>query len=203
MSVQGKPTTRTAVGNHALFSAKKLALLCSRACPGSIIVQTLDLVRALRETPWIVVSGFQSPTEQESLEVLLRGERPVIACPARSVEAMRIPAAWKPAIAAGRMLITTPFEKRVRRATAAAADERNRFVVSLADAVFIPHAAPGGSLDRLCREHIAGRKPLWTLDDPANVHLLGLGAMSITASCVSGLLADAGDNWRVATAPLG
>lgn len=203
MSVQGKPPTLTADGNHALLPAKKLALLCSRACPGSIIVQTLDLVRALRETPWTVVSGFQSPTEQECLEILLRGETPVIVCPARSVDGMRVPTAWKAAIAAGRMLITSPFEKSVRRSSAALAEERNRFVVLLADAVFIPHAAPGGSLDGLCRDHIAGRKPLWTLDDPANVHLLGLGAMSITASCVSGLLADAGDNRRVATAPLG
>jgi predicted Rossmann fold nucleotide-binding protein DprA/Smf involved in DNA uptake len=170
-----------AIGEAGLLSSRKLALLCSRACPGSIIVQTLDVVRALRETPWTIVSGFQSPTEQECLEILLRGERPVIVCPARSAEGMRIPTAWKSAVAADRMLVTSPFEKTVRRATAALAEERNRFVVSLADAVFMPHAAPGGSLDRLVRNHIVGRKSFWTLDDPANAPLLELGAHPVAA----------------------
>ncbi|MCC7291842.1 MAG: hypothetical protein IT449_07265 [Phycisphaerales bacterium] len=178
---------RDAIGEAGLLLSRKLALLCSRACPGSIIVQTLDVVRALRETPWTVVSGFQSPTEQECLEILLRGERPVIVCPARNAEGMRVPAAWKAAVAAGRMLITSPFEKTVRRATTATAEERNRFVVSLADAVFIPHAAPGGSLDRLCRDHITGHKPLWTLDDPANANLHALGALRVTTQTLPAL----------------
>lgn len=176
------------VGSETVAANRKLAVLCSRTCPGSIIVQTLDMVRAFRETQWTIVSGFQSPTEQECLEILLRGERPVIVCPARSAEGMRIPAAWKSAVAAGRMLITSPFEKTVRRATAALAEERNRFVVSLADAVFIPHAAPGGSLDRLVRDHVTGRKPLWTLDDPANAHLFALGANVTSPSSVSGMV---------------
>lgn len=169
-------TDQASQGNEALHSTRKLALLCSRACPGSLIVQTLDVVRALRETAWTVVSGFQSPTEQECLEILLRGEHPVIVCPARSVEGMRIPGAWKAAVAAGRMLITSPFNKNVHRATAALAEERNRFVVSLADAVFIPHAAPGGSLDRLCRDGVGTGKVLWTVDDPSNRELLAVGA---------------------------
>ncbi|MBI3786059.1 MAG: DNA-binding protein [Deltaproteobacteria bacterium] len=169
-------------GNQALLETQKLALLCSRACPGSIIVQTLDVVRSLRETPWTVVSGFQSPLEQECLAILLRGEHPAIVCPARSAKGMRISAAWNSAVSAGRMLITSPFEETVRRATAALAQKRNRFVVRLADAVFIPHAAPGGSLDRLCRDHIAGRKSFWTLDDPANVHLTALGATVLAPS---------------------
>lgn len=176
-------------GNARLLQTRRLAFLCSRACPGSIIVQALDVARALRETPWTIVSGFQSPTEQECLEILLRSERPVIACPARSVEGMRIPAAWKAGIAAGRMLITSPFQKTVRRATAATAEERNRFVVSLADVVLIPHAAPGGSLDRLGRDHIAGRKPLWTLDNPVNAHLTALGAKLVCAESVNDTLA--------------
>lgn len=175
------------IGNLDLLATTKLAILCSRACPGSIIVQTLDVVRSLRETPWAIVSGFQSPTEQECLEILLRGEHAVIVCPARCMEGMRVPAAWKPAIAAGRMLITSPFGKTVHRATSATAEERNRYVVSLADALFIPHAAPGGSLDRLCRDRIAGKKSLWTIDDPTNAHLLALGAQQIAADTVEEL----------------
>jgi predicted Rossmann fold nucleotide-binding protein DprA/Smf involved in DNA uptake len=169
-----------------------VALLCSRTCPGSIIVQTLDVVRSLRETPWTVVSGFQSPTEQECLEVLLRGQHPVIVCPARGVEGMRIPAAWKAAIAAGQMLVTSPFNAAVRRPTAALAEERNRYVVSLADAVFIPHAAPGGGLERLCQTIPATGKPLWTIDDPANAGLIAIGARLIAPDLVRAFASDDG-----------
>jgi len=169
----------TRLGNEALLERPKLALLCSRACPGSVIMATLDAVRGLRGTPWVVVSGFQSPTERECLEILLRGEHPVVVCPARGVEGMRIPAAWKAAITADRMLITSPFDKGVRRATAALAEERNRHVVSLADAVFIPHAAPGGGLERLCQTIPATRKPVWSIDDPANTRVFELGAAPI------------------------
>jgi hypothetical protein len=179
-----------AVDNNHLRSRPKLGLLCSRSCPGSVIVQTLDVVRALRGTPWTVVSGFQSPTEQECLEILLRGEHPVIVCPARSVEGMRLPAKWKAAIAAGRMLVTSPFDAAVRRPTAALAEERNRYVISLADAIFIPHAAPGGTLERLCRVIPASGKPLWTLDDPANAGLVAIGARVVTPDSVPAFAVD-------------
>jgi predicted Rossmann fold nucleotide-binding protein DprA/Smf involved in DNA uptake len=168
-----------AIGNESLMETQKLALLCSRACPGSIIIQTLDAVRALRQSPWTVISGFQSPVEQEALAMLLVAQRPVVICPARTVCDMRVPPAWKDALAAGRMLISSPFERTARRATAAFAEQRNRYVLSLADAVFIPHAAPGGNLERLCRDSLPPGKPLWTFPDPANSNLLGLGAQSV------------------------
>lgn len=193
----------TQLGNHALLESRMLAMLCSRACPGSIIVQTLDLIRALRETPWTIVSGFQSPTEQECLENLLRGERPVIVCPARSAEGLRIPSAWESAIATGRMLVMSPFENTVRRATAATAEQRNQFVVSLADAVLIPHAAPGGSLDRLIRDQILGRKPLWTLHDSANAHLVNLGARPVRADSVNIMAAVGSFKAHAASVPNG
>ena len=60
---------------------------------GGIIIRTLDVVRAVCETPWTVINGFRSPTEQECLEILLRGEHPAIVRPAPSVEEMRIPVA--------------------------------------------------------------------------------------------------------------
>jgi hypothetical protein len=168
--------TSPSIGDDKLADHSKLGLLCSRSCPGSIIIQTLDVVRALCDTSCIVVSGFQSPTERECLEILLRGERPVIVCPARSVEGMRVPTAWTAAIAGGRMLITSPFDRNVRRVTAALAEERNRFVVSLADAVFIPHATPGGGLERVCQTIPVTGKPFWTLADDSNAALAEIGA---------------------------
>jgi len=57
------------IGSEALLHTRKLALLCSRACPGSIIVQTLDVVRALRaevdEAAWAALySTVSRPFEK-------------------------------------------------------------------------------------------------------------------------------------------
>lgn len=174
------------IGNESLLQKRKLALLCSRVCPGSVIMATLDAVRLLCGTPWVVISGFQSPTEKECLELLLRAEHPVIVCPARSVVGMRLSPAWRTATAAGRMLVTSPFDEKLRRATATLAEERNRFVVSLSDAVFIPHAARDGSLDRLCRTQMTDRMQVWTIDHESNGNLFAIGALPFSVSSLDG-----------------
>jgi hypothetical protein len=163
-------------GNAALLQTRKVALLCSRRCPGTVIVKTLDLALALRGTAVTVVGGFQSSMEKECLATLLRGKQPVIVCPARSIEGMRMPSAWRAAIDAGIMLVLSPFAAKHRRPTEALAAERNRFLASLADEVIVAHAAPGGQLERLCRQVAVSGKRLWTLDDPLNAPLVGLGA---------------------------
>lgn len=170
------------MGNAALLQTHKLALLCSARCSGTVIVQTLDLAGALRGTGVTIVGGFHSSMEKECLDTLLRGKQPVIVCPARSVENMRMPAAWKRAIAGGTLLVTSPFEARHRRVTRDLAERRNLFVVSLADEIIVAHASPGGKLERLCRDAIGKGKPFWTLDDPANGHLVAMGAMPFAAA---------------------
>src|SRR5438876_1122861 len=120
---------------HAELVSRKLALLCSVRCPGALILRTYDLARALRDAGVTVASGFHSPMEQECLRLLLRGRQPVVVCPARSVERMRLPAEWKPAIEAGRLLVLSPFAPHQRRMTADLAAKRNAFVAALADEV--------------------------------------------------------------------
>ncbi|GIK17702.1 MAG: hypothetical protein BroJett003_26660 [Planctomycetota bacterium] len=175
------------IGNSALLNTRKVGLLCSRRCPGTIIVKTLDLALALRNSAATVIGGFQSSMERECLETLLRGKHPVIVCPARGIEGMRQPAAWKSAIAENSLLIASPFRAKQRRATAELAEERNRFVADLADEVIIAHASPGGKLERLCNDIIACGKPIRTLDDPANTHLLALGMRPLRVGDVTRL----------------
>lgn len=179
-----------------------LALLASSRCPGTAIVHGLDAAIALKDAPVSIISGFQSPLEQESLKFLLRGSVGLVISPARSVVGMRIPAAWKTPMADGRLTIrsfvdeaasakpggsTKPTKGR-RRPTVDLAEQRNRFVASISDAVLILHASPGGKLDRLADELLAGTKPVWTLDDPANESLKSRGARPLS-------LASAADLW--------
>ncbi len=168
---------RTAdLGNLRLLDEPLTALFCSNRCPGDLILKTYDIARAMRDSGVPVTGGFQTPMERECLRLLLRGNQPVVICPARGVDNMRIPRGWRPALDNGRLLVLSPFPAAVRRPTAQLAARRNDLVASLASRVFIAHAAPGGRTEEFARKLIESGKPLHTLDSPANENLLDMGA---------------------------
>ena len=173
------PQLLTAVGNLDILRQKKLALFCSVKCPGNLILQTYDLARALRDTGVTVIGGFHSPMEKECLALLLRGTQPVIICPARGIERMRLPTEWQALLAEGCLLLLSPFAEKLRRVTADLARKRNQFVAALADEVFVAHASAGGKTERFCRNVLAWGKSLLTLESDENVHLLALGARPV------------------------
>jgi len=84
----------TVAGNlEILFDTrgKITGLFCSRTCPGSIVLPAFDHIIALRDHGGTVISGFHSEMEQECLKMLLRGSQPIIICPARAIQNMRVP----------------------------------------------------------------------------------------------------------------
>ena len=153
-----------------------LALSSSTQAPAGIMLRIHDLAQGWRTGRPTIISGFHSPVEREVLEVLLRGPQPMVVCPARGIGTMRVKPAWQEPLAAGRLLLLSPFDDKVRRMTRETATYRNRFVAALADQVLIAHARPGSKTEALAREVLEWGKPLYTLDHPANHHLLELGA---------------------------
>ena len=137
------PPELTAIGNLNLLDLPKTALFCSARCPGNVILPTYDQVAKWRDTERCVISGFHSPVEKECLQILVRGDAPVILCPARGL-LERLPAQWAIAAAGGRLLLLSCFPPTARRVTAGLAARRNEFVAALADEVFIAHATADG-----------------------------------------------------------
>lgn len=170
------------IGSKQLIDNTTLALFCSIKCPGNLILKTYDLAKSLRDNDVAVISGFHSPIEQEVLNILLKGTQPIIICPARSIENMRIPAAWKPALEQNRLLVISPFAKGNSRMTEANAVRRNKFVAEMADAVFVAYAAPCGKTESFCRDLVRNNKPLFTFDAPENQSLIALGAKPVIDS---------------------
>ena len=127
MSLEVLPQIKS-MGNIRLLEESLIALFCSRRCPGDLILKTYDLARALREASVPVIGGFQTPMEKECLRLLLRGSQPVVVCPARGIDNMRIPRDWRSALEDGRLLILSPFPATVRRPTATLAAQRNGLV---------------------------------------------------------------------------
>ena len=177
------PGTVNALGDLALLDGGPLAVFCSTRCPGSLIVQASDLAHALRDRGAAVIGGFHTPVEAACLEILLAGAGPLIVCPARGMY-KTIPAELRKPLAAGRLLLLSPFDEAERRVTAALAAYRNRFVAALAERVLFVHAAPGGRTEALAREVIGWGKPTYALAHEANAHLFAAGcAATPRATC--------------------
>jgi len=169
----------TAMGSRALLHRARLALFCSRQCPGTLILQAHEWAAQSASGEPVIVSGFHTPVEQECLRLFRRGNRPVIVCPARGLDRFRIPTAYRGPIQAGTLLLLSPFDGAVRRATRAHAVQRNAWVAALADQIIVIHAATGGQTEQSCRAALAQGKACFTFDHPANAHLIANGAQPL------------------------
>ena len=184
------PETIWARGNVALLTDREArlngnlwALFCSSRCPAQIILKAHELAQQFRASGVPTIGGYHSPVEKECLRVLLRGSQPIILCPARSIENMRLSPAWKGALAEGRLLLLSAFDSNHRRSTAALAGQRNAFVAALADKICIAHASKGSKTLQFAQQVSEWGKPLFTFDTPANRSLFQCGAQRIEDFC--------------------
>jgi hypothetical protein len=79
---KGLPRRIFSIGNPVRLEHRSIALVCSIRCPGSIVIQTFDAMRELRNAGAALIGGFHSPMERECLDILLRGSQPIIMCAA-------------------------------------------------------------------------------------------------------------------------
>jgi len=165
-------------GNPYLLESKSLAVFASSSCPDDIAVNSFLLAQHLRRSSVTVVSGFHSPVEHEFLTILLGATSPIIICPSREIESMRIPAEYKEGLDSGRLLLLSPFSDK-KRPSSDMAVYRNRIVAALAEEVFVAYAEPGGKLQKLCKEVIDWGKRVYTFAGRLNKVLISMGAEPI------------------------
>ncbi|MEA1883328.1 MAG: DNA-processing protein DprA [Thermotogota bacterium] len=179
------PDTITAIGNLDILSHNSTAFFCSTKCPGDLIVKTYDIAQILRDAGMTVISGFHSPMERECLTILLRGTQPVIICPARSINNMRINKKYKKPLKNGRLLFISPFDETQPRISVRSSHYRNLFVAALSAAIFIAHASPASKTEAFCKEIISWQKPIYTFDSDYNKNLIEMGARPVNIDNVS------------------
>jgi predicted Rossmann fold nucleotide-binding protein DprA/Smf involved in DNA uptake len=140
------------LGNDKLLDLHKVAFLCSRNCPAAVIQRSQQWAMAQRENGICVISGFQSRIEKEVLYHLLAGRQPLIVALARGLM-KRLEPDLQNALDAGRLLIVSRYAESVTHACEESCLHRNRLMMQLADETVVAYAAPGGNLERLCREN--------------------------------------------------
>ncbi|GHF60388.1 putative Rossmann fold nucleotide-binding protein DprA/Smf involved in DNA uptake [Deinococcus metalli] len=146
-------------------------ILCSRACPASLILRAHDLARAWAGAGMGVVGGLQSPFEAE----MLHGYETLLVVLARGPGG-RAPREWRAAQAEGRLTIVSPFAEMVKRPDRGHAEVRNRMVADLAARMLIQHAAIASRSVLLALDWLGANRKVWTLAHEANAGLLKAGA---------------------------
>ena len=158
------PVVLWAIGCLDLIHIPKTALFCSNRCPGDAVLKAMDQAQKWRDQGRCIISGFHSPIEKECLQILLRGRQPIIICPARSLENIRIPKDWKPGINEGRLLVFSPFPAAQKRMTETLAEQRNQMVAALADEAYFAHITYGGRIHDLSKQIVEWGVPITGLD---------------------------------------
>ncbi len=140
-----------------------IALFSSVKAPARLILQAHEVAQQWRAQSVTIISGFQSPLEDEVWSVLIqdivdfRNPPPAQVGPrlikvlARSM-VTRLSAREHHAIATGALAVVSPFPASVKRTTSATALPRNLVVAALADRVVVGHAEEGSRTAQLVQQ---------------------------------------------------
>ena len=136
------------LGNTELLKLPKTAFLCSRQVPAGVVLKCYDWAIAQREAGRCIISGFHSQLEKDVMHYLLKGKQPIILVLARGLK-KRLEPELRDAINEKRLLIVTPFDKKIKRVTPETANQRNHLMAEMADEIFVAYALPGGNIEKL------------------------------------------------------
>ncbi len=131
------------IGNLEHLKLYKTAFLCSRQIPASAVLKCYDWAIAMREQQQCVISGFHSQIEKDVLHYLLKGKQPIIIVLARGLK-QNLEKEFINHLEQGRLLIITPFEKKVIRVSKQTAFIRNQVILDLADEIVNGYSMQGG-----------------------------------------------------------
>ena len=147
-------------GKLELLDRKLTAFLSSRTIATDKVMACYDWATSLNTGTDCVVSGFQSPIEQDVLHFLLKNRIPVIVVLARAMY-KQIPEELEEAYNDGRVLfISISSNTRVNKATAFI---RNRYVVDLAQEVLFGMLAEKSSLNEIYQYAKNKNKKIFTI----------------------------------------
>ena len=139
------------IGNDALLKGEKTAFFCSEHFKPQAVFASYDWAERMRAEKRCVISGFQSRIESDVLEILLRGDSPIILVLAKSIY-KRIPKEYRKPVENGSMLIVSIFPPGILRTSRDQSYKRNLWIINHAEECVIGSLTPGGMLEKALTE---------------------------------------------------
>lgn len=139
------------IGDIKILDLPKSAFLCSDKYSSKAVLACYDWTTEVKSKNICVVSGFQSKLEQDILNILLKGNSPIVLVLARGIY-KKCPAKYFEAVKKGQLLIISPFTDNESIITRERARTRNELVISMADEIVIGHISAGGMIEQLLED---------------------------------------------------
>lgn len=187
---ESAPETLYVLGSSEILRQPMVALICSVKCPGSVVIQTFDAIREMRDAGIVVIGGFLSPMEKECLDFLLRGKQPVVMSPSKGLERLRLSKNERKVIDEGRLTVVSIFPPATSTTNKQQSQTRNEFIAALATAILIPHASLNGCAESIARENAQQAQMLFTVENHENDALTQIGAQTYTIKSIHRVLYD-------------
>lgn len=150
--------------------------MCSKSCPGDLVIKGFDAAKEIRDQGITVISGFHSSMEKDIFDILLRGSQPIVLCLAKSIVTYRIPKNLRPRVESGQLTMIAPdFSIAEKRITKNTSDMCNKLVMDICDQILIIHAHEGGNLFRLITSNKDFYRKMYVLESNNNQYLHDIG----------------------------
>jgi hypothetical protein len=140
------------IGNKDLLKLPKIGFLCSKEIMASAVLKCYDWAIEQRNQGNCVIIGNENPLEKDVLYFLLaRGNQPVIVVLSKGYEADN-QISLQDCVKGGRVLVISPFDKKVEDVTPENVQIKNKLVVDLADKIVVGCLKNDKALENLLKE---------------------------------------------------
>ncbi len=142
------------LGKNELLNCYKTLFLCSQKISPMSALKSFEWAVEQKNAGKCILSGFHSYIEKEVMDILLRGNQPMIIVEMNNIK-KKYPENIEKALDSGRLLILAPFSSdKEKRPSAKSAEKRNRYMINMADEICIGYASSGGMIEKLINEKI-------------------------------------------------
>lgn len=176
------PRTLYVAGDLDVLSLPRVGVLASRQANPACMLAAYGLLDVLADMDICVLGGWHSTVELEMLERLSKGRPMLVDLPAKGLPHYTPHQAILDGLDTGRSLLLTHCGPRSRRVERPAALRRNRLIVALSHALFVPCASEGSATAKLAAEAVSNSVPVATVPHEHHRHLVDAGATPCDAS---------------------
>jgi len=169
------PAELDVIGDASILGHRSVAVLCSRVCPATIVVEAQTAARSLAAAHVEEIGGFQSPLERRFMESAIRLGSLLVQVCGRDIRRLSVTPVQRQLIDDRHLSLVSGIRANDHWTTRERALRRNVLAVALADAVLVVYAQPGGGAEAAVHQAVSWGKTVLALESPHNEGMKSLG----------------------------